>query len=329
MKDLSLSSPPPAIIGYDTSQLATAYATDENTQGQQQLPTPKKQATDTISSKAGAMVNEIDFPGFVAQLVHGTFNAVVDASIRQMESYSDLVASVSKTVDQFTADNVTDNQARDWLAQKYSGDVAVVLPSTTQQQKSHVQPRLMPTDEGLSPSWLADFDMEGEELTTEILEQRLLPQVRNRVGKERQQLLATMVMLGINRVAVKDGSITAKVMFRATAQDVAKVNYAVGSDPQQALTQKWGQRGSNTYSTGNTMVSTLAVNAQNESNLRADLFGEVKLNFVSETLPLDQLTNAASIALIQGHTPAFRPKTSVTEAPSARLQTVATNEGQP
>ena len=46
------------------------------------------------------------------------------------------------------------------------------------------------------------------------------------------------------------------------------------------------------------MVSTLAVNAQNESTVRADLFGEVKLNFVSETLPLDRMADAAKMALV-------------------------------
>ncbi len=88
----------------------------------------KPPATETIARRAGAMVNEIDFPGFVAQLVHGTFDAIVDASIRQMESYSSLVTAVAKTVDQFTEENVTPNQARDWLASRYPGDVALQLP---------------------------------------------------------------------------------------------------------------------------------------------------------------------------------------------------------
>ena len=59
----------------------------------------KPPATETIARRAGAMVNEIDFPGFVSQLVHGTFDAIVDASIRQMESYSSLVSAVAKTVE--------------------------------------------------------------------------------------------------------------------------------------------------------------------------------------------------------------------------------------
>lgn len=308
--------PPPSVVGYqEAGTPARAFADPQQNSSQQNGVTAnagasKPPATETLAARAGALVNEIDFPGFVAQLVNGTFDAIVDASIRQMESYASLVAAVSKTVDQFTEENVTPNQARDWLAQRYSGDVFLALPQTTNEQ-----PQLMPRREGDYPTWLAEYDLEGQELTNELLEQQVVPKVRNKVGAERQQLLAAMVMLGINRVAVRDGSITAKVMFRAAAQDVAKVHYAVGSDPAQMAEQNWGQRGSSTYSGGNTMVSTVAVNAQNESSVRADLFGEVKLNFVSETLPLDRMTDAAKIALIQRHAPGMRQAAPTPAAP--------------
>ncbi|MBB1060603.1 hypothetical protein [Marilutibacter spongiae] len=263
---------------------------------------PRPQATETIARRAGAMVNEIDFPGFVAQLVHGTFDAIVDASIRQMESYSSLVTSVAKTLEQFTEENVTPNQARDWLATRYPGDVQLLLPDGGER----LEPRLVPRSDDLEPAWLADFGIEGEVLSAELLEERIVPQVRLKVGGERQQLLATMVMLGMNRVVVRDGSITSKVMFRAAAQDAAKVGYAAGTDPKAVA--NWGERGSLSYEgQSSTMVSTVAVNAQNESNVRADLFGEVKLNFVSETLPLDRMVEPAKAALVQRHSPAMRP----------------------
>lgn len=277
-----------------------------------QTAAPRQQATETIARRAGAMVNEIDFPGFVAQLVHGTFDAIVDASIRQMESYSSLVSAVAKTVDQFTDENVTPNQARDWLATRHPGELQLLLPDGAER----TEPQLAPRAEGLMPAWLADYGIEGEELTTELVEERLLPQVRLKIGGDRQQLLATMVMLGMHRVVVRDGSITSKVMFRAAAQDSAKVGYAAGSDPKAVAS--WGERGSLSYEgQSSTMVSTVAVNAQNESNVRADLFGEVKLNFVSETLPLDRLADAAKVALVQRHTPAMRPATAPAAAPVA------------
>jgi len=258
------------------------------------------------------MVNEIDFPGFVAQLVHGTFDAIVDASIRQMESYSSLVSAVAKTVDQFTEENVTLNQARDWLTSRYPGDVQLLLPDGGER----TEPQVAPRSEGLMPTWLTDFGIEGEELSTELIEQRVLPQVRTKIGGERQQLLATMVLLGMNRVVVRDGSITSKVMFRAAAQDSAKVGYATSSDPQQV--SNWGERGALSYAgQSSTMVSTVAVNAQNESNVRADLFGEVKLNFVSETLPLERLADAAKVSLVQRHSPALRPPAAAPAATPA------------
>ena len=256
-------------------------------------PAPRPPATETLAQRTGSLVNEIDFPGFVAGLVHGTFDAMVDASIRQMESYSSLVSAVAKTVEQFTEENVSPNQARDWLAQRYPGEVRLAPPTAEQPA-----PLLVPATDGLTPAWLADYGIEGEELTSELLEERVLPQVRTHVGVERQQLLATMVVLGMNRVAVRDGSITAKVMFRASANDAAKVSYATGSDPKSVA--DWGERGSLTYAgAGSTMVSTLGLNAQSDTSLRADLFGEVKLNFVSETLPLDRLADAAKVALVQ------------------------------
>lgn len=280
--------PPSRALAEETAAPATGAA-----------PVPKPQATETIARRTGAMINEVDFPGFVAQLVNGTFDAIVDASIRQMETYSGLVSAVAKTVDQFTEENVSTNQARDWLAARYPGDVRLLMPDG-----ERADPGLAPQAEGLQPAWLQDFGVEGEDLTTELIEQRVLPEVRKRIGVERQQLLATMVMLGMNRVVIRDGSISAKVMFRAAARDAAGVTYATSTDPQAV--GKWGERGSQTYNTQSTMVSTLDVNAQNESSVRADLFGEVKLNFVSETLPLERMADPVRIAMVQRNSPAIR-----------------------
>ena len=324
-----LPAPPAAITGFAEPVAAHALATPlvasriggasaVPTEGTASVaaPAPKPPATETLARRTGALVSEVDFPGFVAQLVHGTFDAIVDASIRQMESYSSLVSAVAKTVDQFTEENVSLNQARDWLASRYPGDVRLELP-----QAPNEQPQLKPGAEGLSPAWLSDYGLQGEELSTELLEQQVLPTVRTHVGGERQQLLATMVLLGMNRVAVRDGSISAKVMFRANAQDVAKVGYATGSDPDAV--GKWGERGAMTYGGASTMVSTMSVNAQSDTNLRADLFGEVKLNFVSETLPLERLADAAKVALVQRNSPVSPVSRAGTPAVSANPPAVS------
>ena len=50
---------------------------------------PKEKATDAIARRAGALMDEIAFPTFVASLLHGTYDAIVDASIKQVEGFAD------------------------------------------------------------------------------------------------------------------------------------------------------------------------------------------------------------------------------------------------
>ena len=43
----------------------------------------------------------VDFPTFVAGLVEGVFNAVVSASIQQMDAFGELVESVARSLNDF------------------------------------------------------------------------------------------------------------------------------------------------------------------------------------------------------------------------------------
>lgn len=267
-------------------------ATDDHVQ-----PGPRRAATQDLAQRAGALSDEIDFPAFVASLVHGTFDAIVDASIRQMEAFADLVGSIAKGVEEFTRDNVSANQARDWLVQQYPRDLVLDLADG---------PRVLPrpdaeadADEPRSPAWLADFGLADEELTAELIEEELVPRARGRVGQNRLQTLATMVLLGMNRVVVKDGTISTKLKFRAVAADHARIDYAMGDDPSSG--SQWGQRGSHAYAAPTTKVSTLGVNVQSDTDLKVDLFGEVKINFASETLPLDRFVDEARRTLLERH----------------------------
>ncbi len=284
----------------------------------------REAATESIGRRAGTLSDELDFPEFVASLLHGTFDAIVDSSIRQMESFADLVSAVAKPIDQFTQENVTPNQARDWLVEQYPRDLAMardaesfrVVPRTLSDTEDSGEPQ--------SPDWLADFGFSGEELTPEFVEEQLLPLARERVARNRLQTLATMVLLGMNRVVVKDGTIAARLRFRAAAADHAKVDYAVSDDPGGGGAE-WGQRGSRTYSAPSTKVSTVGVNVQSDSELKAELFGEVKINFASETVPLDRFVDEAKRTLLERHarSSSAAPARPALVAPPAAVPSVA------
>jgi hypothetical protein len=107
------------------------------------------------------LVESVDFPSFVAALIEGTFEAIVDASIRQMEAYTELLRSVAKSVDEF----------------------------------------------------MRDYVIEARSCHEHVAESRKGDSARRRLAATRQQLLATMVLMGINRIVVTDGKISAGVIY--------------------------------------------------------------------------------------------------------------------
>jgi hypothetical protein len=263
---------------------------------------PKEKATDALGRRAGALSDEIDFPAFVASLVHGTYDAIVDSTIKQMESYAELVAAVAKPVEQFSQENVTAGQARAWLVEQYPRDVTLVQEGG-EYKLAPLTKAGADDEEAQVPAWLADFGAEGSEFTAEVLEETVLPKARERIAQQRLSTLATMVLMGMQRVVVKDGSIGARLRFRAAAADRAAVQYATSNDPTSGGTT-WGARGSEGAIT---KVSTVGVNAQSDSELKAELFGDVKINFGSETLPLDRFVDDAKRSLLERHSRTSRP----------------------
>lgn len=276
---------------------------------------PKEKATDALGRRAGALMDEIAFPTFVASLVHGTYDAIVDSSIRQVEGFADLVSAVSKPLEQFASENVTPGQVRAWLVETYPQDVTLV-----EDRGSYtIAPLRGPDDEREPPVWLAEFGAEDEEFSAELLEERILPAARQKVAQTRLSTLSTMVLLGMQRVVVKDGTISAGLKFRAAAADRAAVQYATSNDPQTGGSQ-WGARGNEGAIT---TVSTVAVNAQSDSELRAEVTGNVRINFASETLPLDRFIDDARRTLLERHSRRSTPPVSVSTAPTPAAAPVA------
>jgi hypothetical protein len=200
------------------------------------IPKPEKfgQAVRTGVEQMVAMVQGVNFPGFVAGLIQGVFHSIVESSIEQMEAYGKLVADVAKSLNQFRDDNTTDNQGRDHLIEQFpdmfelSFDGGDGLDSFGSDGNAPPQPRVVLRDgvdektavDRLNRSLPLDKPLTG--LDDDTVEAALVPAARTQLATGRQQLLATMVMMGINRIVVTDGKIQAKVMFDFKATDNRK-----------------------------------------------------------------------------------------------------------
>jgi hypothetical protein len=281
---------------------------------------PASSGGTSVTGRAGevarAMLNAIDFPSFVASLIQGTFKAIVDASIQQMEAYAELLKNVAKTVDDFMTDNVTDGQVKDHLADEH--------PDVFTKDTSGGAPVLKVNKNGNAPqelpSFLKDLGFQApQDIDDQSVDDVIVPAAKRSMAEQRQQTLATMVLMGINRVVVDDGEILAKLMFHIDATESTTLKFDQTKTTFGNMAQTGGR---SSFNATGLMVNTTNLNAQSDLNVRADLTGQVSVKFRSETFPLERFADSAAIQLINNNAKVPPPKQA--PAPAAVAPTPAT-----
>ncbi|HSC81392.1 MAG TPA: hypothetical protein VLC08_13635 [Chitinolyticbacter sp.] len=198
------------------------------------------QALRTGVEQAGALMSAVNFNDFVSGLIDGVFNSIVTSSIQQMEAYAKLVADVSKSLNQFRDDNTTQNQGRDHLVEQFPDLFQINMGGGGfgdfgdfgGESSAPPGPRVVlreGVDEKTAVARLNQtlpLDRPLSRLDDELVEALLVPAARTQIATSRQQLLATIVMLGINRIVVTDGKISAKVMYDFQARDNSRYRYS-------------------------------------------------------------------------------------------------------
>jgi hypothetical protein len=297
-----------------------------------QPPQFRAQAAREGAAVAGALLQAVNFPDFVSGLIKGVFHAIVQSSIEQMEAYGRLVADVAKTLNQFRDENVTENQGRDHLVEQFP-DVFKIDVDTG--EDGDAQPRVTVrdgVDEDAALKRVNDsLPMDGGGLSSlddDELQQKAVPAARTQLATSRQQLLATMVLMGINRIVVTDGRISAKVMYDFQARDNMKYkqsatrfdydptltktatdssydsSYTAGdTDPSSGQQRNGSWYAKGTYKTTQepvlNLVSATQMAGDAELKTKASLAGQVEVNFKSDYLPLEKMADSFQIAKIQ------------------------------
>jgi hypothetical protein len=274
-----------------------------------------------VGEVSRATLDAIDFPNFVSGLIQGTFQAIVDSSVQQMQAYAEMLKQVASTVDQFMTENVSDGMARDFLADRYGNLI--------ERDNSAGVPRLAVNNSppsGELPSFFSDLGFSApDDLSDDTLEDVVVPAARRSLAEQRQQTLATMVLMGINRVVVNDGEITAKLMFHVDASETTEVRFDQTKTTVGTMARTAGQ---SPFSAQAILVNTTNVNTQSDINVRTDLTGQVTVRFRSETFPLERFADSYAIQLINSNAkvppPPPPPPAAEAQAPGVSTAPTAT-----
>jgi hypothetical protein len=273
-------------------------------------------------AQTGRILREVDFPGFVSSLVKGVFNAVVDASIQQMKAYGELVNSVAMSISDFADQHVDPGEGQKHLAKKY--------PSIFEVASGELRVRDDYDDSEGMPDFQAELGLDApvEDLEDEDSLQKLIAASRTEIARGRQQLLATTILMGINRIIVTDGKINAKLKFDFVAADsISRSGVSADYETHRQIME--GEVSiADTYVKGRfeKPVSLLVSSTQGTSDANitaeANLTGSVSLNFRSETFPLEKMMSSDQLfRLNQAQSggrgvPAPAPASSAQPAPS-------------
>ena len=171
---------------------------------------------------AGEFLKQVNFVEFVSGLIDGVFNSIVTSNIQQMEAYSKMVADVSKSLNQFRDDNTTSDDGKDHLVDQFpdvfdigvdsfeGGDPKLKLKDGVDQDSALASVRGALGD-------YAEGKIDSIDVSDPEVQETLIKAARGQIATSRQQLLATMVLMGLSRIVVTNGKISAKIMYDFSA----------------------------------------------------------------------------------------------------------------
>jgi hypothetical protein len=297
----------------------------------------------------------------VAGLIEGVFGSIVKSSIDQMQAYQEMIAAVAKSLHQFMDDNVSPNQGRDNMVDQFPD----LFEIGTDEWGDSGEPRLKLRDGVDEQEALTrvnnklEFEngaLKSLDLSDDNVEKALVENSRIQLARQRQQLMASLVLMGINRIVVTDGRISAKIIYDVRAQDrqslrrsaaamdmardrygnvqqtsTGEGKYDTGSSSSRSKDGDYDAdyfaKGEYKYENKPIITAQTSASEMSEAALQTkiQLSGAVDVNFKSDYLPLDRMATPQMIATIQGNASPADP--NVVPSPNAAPGSVTSAGG--
>lgn len=223
------------------------------------------------------LVDSVDFPKFVADLL----KAVFDANLKVMKTQTDTYIKLMKEATKSSADfikAVKDEESFARLAESRSDQYNVT------------------TEKGADGSMkLALTDPKGDKLDPEDAEvKRHILEAKINMAKEHRAALREVLLMGVTRLVVKKGEIEAGVEFSIKAQRESKAHHedqninvtTANFEYEPPLFGLFGGP-SGSVTTTNTNIQVNTSDKKATDDLSATLKGKVKIEFATDYFKMD------------------------------------------
>jgi len=263
--------------------------------------------------EAAKQVQNLGFAEFTASLINGTFDAIVGATIKQMEAYAKLVADLEKGLTLFQAENISDAQIGQYLAERYPDGKGgtcirpgyefpgVKADPETGASKQDPSDQFNDVVEALSEETKkldTPLQITRESLGITQSATKFSPEQVNKIrasiglvlAKTMLDHLKQMARDGMARIVVTDGEISSKLTFHistTTLQERQQEQYNQNLNRTQVGVGGNGLWWKAKASTDNTNLNVSSMNEKSfDSTLMdAQMIGRVKIRFKTESFP--------------------------------------------
>jgi hypothetical protein len=279
-------------------------------------------AVDRIAPTTQRILKAVSFPRFVGELITGVFKAMNESNQEQLTAYVDLIKNVAATTEGFADANISVTAARNWLAERFAGHFEV----RGGEDDGFDDPSQMTEEE--RREWQAERDADtrlvlapGAEMPSEAAlrtalgldpgdtvptgdPERLVPVARAAMARGRQETLASMVMMGLQRIVIDGGRLNASMRFHidatSAAEDERGSRFDLEHESEAAMRAQFGPWGA-AARMKNTIgyVSTERTVTEEAINAELDLDSSVELVFRTDYVPLERLAGADEVERIQ------------------------------
>lgn len=223
-------------------------------------------------------IKNVNFPEFVKDLLKGVFDASLEVTREQMEDYQQLLKESTKSVESF-ASQISKADSLAFLADKKNDEFDFSFSDSEQDEDGNPTPILM--------------DKEGNPVDTEDTKiAALIKDSKREMAEERRTLLREMILMGVTRLVIEKGKVKAKVNFdiKSRSKTVNKDRALTkGRSTKKGYGASWGWGGVNVNRERSSQISISSADSTStqDASVRAQLMGEVEINFKSDYFKLD------------------------------------------
>lgn len=242
------------------------------------------QRIDQAGELAGGFIDEVDFPGFVKDLLKGVFDANLEVTLAQMESYQKLLKVATQSVSAFI-NKIDDAASFGYLAENNSDEFGMSFSDEENEDGSR---KLQLTDSSGEPVDLGDNQVKAKIMDAKI-----------QMAKEQRAMLRETILMGITRLVVEKGNVKASVLFdikaseqvqksdKAAIQELKSSSSSISASGGLLGSIFGGPKGGHTSSTRKSKISVSSAKSVASTDLAAKVMGSVDITFKSDYFKLD------------------------------------------